>query len=134
MLGVRLPAPADHEALGDAAALVDLALRYRRLVQAAGALRDEGQRLYRDEGEVGPGLLVADVQQRAQAVDGGDGGQRALRVDPDVAGTYRQQVRVRGGQAGGEAVVDQQAPDVPERDPPDELLDVDASIAEGAAF
>jgi hypothetical protein len=39
VLGVGLAAPADHEALDDGAALVDLALRHHRLAQSMRGLR-----------------------------------------------------------------------------------------------
>ena len=40
---------------------------------------------------------------------------------------------VRGGQAGLERLVDEQPPDLLERDVPDEILDVDAAVAQLAA-
>ena len=61
-------------------------------------------------------------------------GQRALHVDPDVAGVHRDRVRLGGRQAGRELVVDQQAPHVPVGDVADEFLDVDAPVPECAAL
>ncbi len=75
-----------------------------------------------------------DVEQRAEAPDRGELGQRALHVDPHVAGVHRQRERLRGRQTGVELVVDQEPPDVPERDPPDQFVDVDPAVAQGAAL
>ena len=44
------------------------------------------------------------------------------------------ELAVRGGQARLERLVDEQPPDLLERDLPDELLDVDAAVAELAAL
>jgi hypothetical protein len=57
-----------------------------------------------------------------------------LHVDPDVAGVHRQRERLGRRQAGVELPVDQQAPDVAEAHLPDEVLDVDAAVAERAAL
>ena len=45
---------------------------------------------------------------------------------------HRYRVRAGRGQAGGEGVVHQQAPHVAEGDVPDQVLDVDAAVAEGS--
>ena len=42
-------------------------------------------------------------------------------------------MRLGGRQAGQQRAVDEQTPDLLERDVPDELLDVDAAVAERAA-
>ena len=57
-----------------------------------------------------------------------------LHVDPDVAGVHRQRERLGGRQARVELVVDEQAPDVAEGHPADEVVDVDAAVAQGAAL
>ena len=100
----------------------------------AGGLRDERQRHHRGAGEVVAGLVVVDVEQRLEAPGRGEHRQRGLHVDPDVAGVHRQRERLGRRQAGVELVVDEQAPDVAERDPADEVLDVDAAVAQRAAF
>ena len=103
---------------------------HHRLAEPAGGLGDERQRHDRGPGEVVAGLLVADVQQLVHAPGGREHGQGALHVDPDVTGVHRDRVGLGGRQPGRELVVDQQAPDVPVGDVADELLDVDAAVAE----
>ena len=77
---------------------------------------------------------LVDVEQRFEAPDGRQHGQRGLDVDPDVAGVHRDGERLGGRQPGVEAAVDQQAPDVPEGHVTDQVLDVDAAVAERAAL
>ena len=60
--------------------------------------------------------------------------QRGLEVRARVAGAHRQRVRLGGRHAGLEAAVHQQAPDLLERHAADELLDVDAAVAQRAAL
>ena len=114
--------------------LVDLLLRHGRQAEAAGRLGHERQRGDRDPGQVLAGLLVGDVQQLAQAPVRREHGHRGLDVDPDVAGVHRHRERLGRRQAGAELAVDQQRPDVAEGDPADQILDVDAAIAQRAAF
>ena len=59
---------------------------------------------------------------------------RRLHVDADVAGVHRQRERLGRRQARVELVVDEQAPDLAEADPADEVLEVDAAVAQRAAF
>ena len=61
----------------------------------------------------------------------GDGG---LHVGADVAGVDRDVVGLGRREAGLVGAVDEQAPDLLERDAADELLDVDPAVAEGGAF
>src|SRR5438270_1827853 len=61
-------------------------------------------------------------------------GDRRLHDHPDVAGMHRYRERLGGRQARPELAVDQQRPDVAERYPADQILDVDTAIAECAAF
>ena len=65
---------------------------------------------------------------------GREHGQRGLEVDARVAGAHRERVRLRGRQAGLEGAVDQQAPDLLEGHLADQVLDVDAAVAERAAL
>ena len=134
VLGVRLTAPADHEPLDDGLGLVDLPLRHHRQAQATRGLGDVGQGHDGGPGEVVAGLLVIDVEQRLEAPCRSEHGQRALHVDADVAGVDRDGERLGRRQPGVELAVDQQAPDVAERDLADQVLDVDAAVAEGAAL
>ena len=76
---------------------------------------------------------AVDVQQRAVAPDRGQHRQRGLHVDPDVAGVHRDRERLGRRQARAELAVDQQRPDVAEGDLADQVLDVDAAVAQGAA-
>ena len=134
VLGVGLALPADQEPLGEGVALVDLALRHDRLAQAAGGLGGVRQHHHRDPAQVVAGLLVGDVvglphaERRREHRDGG------LHVDADVAGVDRDVVRLGRRQAGVVGAVDQQAPDVLERDAPDDVLDVDAAVAQRGPF
>ena len=59
--------------------------------------------------------------------------QRRLDVDARVAGADAQRVRLGGRQPGQQLAVDEQTPDLLERHVADELLDVDAAIAQRAA-
>ena len=136
-LGVRrvgLAAPAGHEPLDDGRGLVDPLLRHHRLAEAAGRLRDERHRGHRAAGQVVAGLLVVDVEQLLQPPRRGQRRERALHVDPDVAGVDRHRERLRGRQPRRELAVDQQAPHVAVADPADEVLDVDAAVAQRGAF
>ena len=130
VLRVGLAAPADHEALGDGAGLVDLALRHHRLVEAAGRLPDERQGHDGGAGEVVAHLVGVDVERRLEAPHRGEHGERGLDVDAYVPGVHRQGIGLGRRQAGVELVVDEQAPDVAEVDVPDEVVDVDAAVAQ----
>ena len=57
-----------------------------------------------------------------------------LHVDARVARADGQRVRTAGGRPGREASVDEQAPDLLEGHAADELLDVDAAVAQRAAL
>ena len=100
----------------------------------AGRLGDEGQRHHRRAGQVVAGLVVVDVEQLPEAPGRREHRQRGLHVDADVAGVHRQRERLGRRQAGVELVVDEQAPHVAERDLADEVLDVDAAVAQRATF
>jgi hypothetical protein len=119
---------------GDGLGLVDLALRDHREALAAGGLGDVREGHHGRSGEVLAGLLRGDVEERFEAPHGSEHGERGLDVDADVAGVHRDGEGLGGGQAGVEGAVDEQAPDVAERDLADEVLDVDAAVAEGAAL
>ena len=130
---VGLAAPAGHEAFGDRVALVDPGLRHGGHADAARGLRDVGQRHHRGAGQLLAGLVRGGVQQRPVAPVRGEHGEGGLHVDPDVAGVHRDRERVGRRQAGPEPAVDQQRPDVAERHPPDEILDVDAPVTQRPA-
>ncbi len=133
VLGVGLAAPAAHHALDDGLRLVDVLLRDHRLADAAGGLGHEGHRHDGDVREVLARGVVVDVEQGLQAPRGREHRDRRLHVDADVAGVDGDRERLGGRQAGVELVVDEQAPDVAEGDLADEVLDVDAAVAQDAA-
>jgi hypothetical protein len=107
VVGVRLAAPADEEALGDRPAEVDVGLRDRRAPGAARGLGHEAQRHDRRAREVVARLLVVDVDELPEAPLRCEHGQCALHVDARIARADGQRVRHRGGQAGFEAPVDE---------------------------
>ncbi len=132
VIGVGLSAPADQEALGDRLTLVDLLLGHRRLAGLARGLGHERERHHRGAREVVAGLLVGDVDQLPEAPLGREHRQRRLHVDAVVARAHGQRVRFGGRQAGFEAPVDEQAPDLLVGDRADQVLDVDAAVAQRA--
>ena len=60
--------------------------------------------------------------------------ERRLQVDARVPRANRERVRLGRREAGLVAAVHQEAPDLLERNVPDEVLDVDAAVTEGAAL
>ena len=132
--GVGLAAPTDHEPLDDGVRLVDLALGHHRAVLAAGGLGDERQGHHRGAREILADLLGVDVQHRPEAPDRSELRQGALDVDPYVTGVDREREGLGRRQAGVELVVDEQAPDVTEGHPPDQVVDVDAAVAQRATL
>ena len=115
-------------------ALVHVALRDDRQPEPAGRLGGVRQHHHRDPGQVEAGLLVGDVvgllhpEHRRQHRDA------RLHVGADVTGVDRDRVGLGRREAGLVGAVDQQPPDVLERHPSDDLLDVDASVAERRPF
>ena len=114
--------------------LVHLALGHHRVILAAGGLGDERQGQDRGAGEVVADLLGVDVQHRPEPPDRGELSQGALDVDPDVTGMDREREGLGGRKTGVELVVDEQAPDVAKGHPPDEIVDIDAAVAQCAAL
>ena len=117
---------------------IDLALStsrlgHRRLADPARRLGDERQRHHRRAREVVAGLLVGDVDQLAEAPLRREHRQRRLHVDARVARAHAQREGRGRRQAGQQLAVDEQAPHLLERHVPDELLDVDAAVAQRAA-
>ena len=134
MVGVGLAAPADEEALGGAGAPVDVGLRDGRAPDAARRLRHEAEGHDRRAREVLARLLVGDVDELLEAPLRGQRRQGALHVDARVARADRSGCGIAGGRPGSKVAVDQQAPDLLEGDRADELLDVDAAVAQRAAL
>ena len=134
VLGIGLAAPADQEALGDRLGLVDLALGDRRLADAAGRLGDERERHHRRPREVVARLLVGDVDQLRRSPTAGPSiAERGLDVHARVAGADAQRMRLGRRQSRQQLSVDEQPPHLLERDVADQLLDVDAAVAQRAA-
>ena len=106
---------------------------HRRAADAARGLGDERERHHGGAGEVVARLLVGDVDQRLEAPLRPQQRQRGLDVDARVARADRERVRRGRRQAGLERAVDEQAPDLLERHLADDLLDVDAAVAQRAA-
>ena len=135
VVGVGLAAPADQEALGDRRRLVDLALRDGRAAGAARGLRDERERHHRGAREVVARLGVVDVDQRPEAPLRA----RASPARPATSTRGSPERTASGcGSAGGSpgsSVPSTSRPQTCSNGTwPDELLDVDAAVAQGAAL
>ena len=133
--GVGLAAPADQEALGDRAGLVDLALGHRLLADAAGRLGHEAERHHRHAREVVAGLLVGDVDQLA----GGPTRSRASRARPAGPRAGRRCARPAGAArraaCPGSKLPSTSSPQTFSNGTvPDQVLDVDAAVAERPAL
>ena len=126
LLRVRLAQPGGDEPLDDGRALRNALRRYRRLF-AAGRVRRVGQDGRSGLRQLIPGLLVGDVEQRAEPASGCQQRQRGLHVHPDVAGAEGGRGGV-DGQLGAELVIDQQRPDIVESDRAHQVVDVDAAV------
>ena len=75
-----------------------------------------------------------DVDQLLEPPFGRQLAERGLHVHARVAGADRERVRLGGRQAGQERAVHQQSPDLLEGHRADQVLDVDAAVAQRAAF
>ena len=93
--------------------------------------RDE---LRREPAQVLARLVVADVDQLLHAPLGAEPRRHGLEVGGRVPGQAAALVGLGGRQPRLEALVDEQAPDLLEAVRADELLDVDAAVAERAAL
>src|ERR1700722_18831338 len=133
MIRIDLAAPADQEALWNRAALVHLRLGHWWLAGVAGRLGHERQGHYRRPREVVACLLVGDVDQRLEAPLGCEHRQSRLHVYAMITRAYSQDMRFGGGQPGLEAAVHEQAPDLLVGTGADQILDVDAAIAQRPA-
>jgi hypothetical protein len=134
VLGVGFAFPARHESCCHRGAFVDVALGDGGAVDAAGGLRDVGQRHHRGARELIAGGVVVDVEDRLVTPDRGQHGQPGLHVDADVAAVDGQRERFGRRQPVAELPVDQQRPDITEGDPlSDQVFDVHAAVAQRAA-
>jgi hypothetical protein len=131
-----LTAPAQQELLrGGPAARHDLVRHHVRLpVGDAGRAGGDRHHLRGEPAEVLPRLLVGDLVQLAELPLAGEAARLGLQVGRRVTRQRGRLIRFRVGHRRTEVVVDEQSPDVLVRIVADELLDVDASIPEGAAL
>ena len=133
--GLASPRQRIRKRSGIDVALVDLALRDRRLAGAARRLRDERERHHRRAREVVARLLVGDVDQLPEAPLGREHRQRGLHVDARVAGADRQRVRLGRRQARARSAPSTSRPQTCSNGHrADEVLDVDAAVAQRAAL
>ena len=136
VIGVGLAAPADQEALGDRRRLVDLALRHRRPAGAARGLRDERERHHGGAREVVAGLGVVDVDQRL-AESPHSGPSMASAACVSTRGSPERTLSGCGSAGGspGSSVPSTSRPQTCSNGTrADQLLDVDAAVAQGAAL
>ena len=133
---VGLAAPAQQELLGRRLPLRDDVVRNRLrvTVRDAGRAGDDRHHLRREAAEVLARLLVGDLVQLAELPHAREPRRLRLEVGRRVPGQRRRLVRLRVGHRRVDVVVDQQAPDLLVRNLADELLDVDAAVAERAAL
>ena len=135
VVGVGLAAPADQEALGDRA-------RPRRCAAAAPAAgrrrAPTGPRTRAPSPRRARGCRGPPRRRCRSAAPKPHSGASIASADCTstrvVARAHGQRVRFGGGQAGFEVPVDQQAPDLLVGDRADEVLDVDAAVAQRATL
>ena len=132
LLRVGLAAPADQEPRRCVLALRHLGLGDRRLLPARG-LRDDRERRAGELREIVARLLVGDVDDLLHPPLRAERRERGLEVGRDRPARILQLDPVDRLQRRVDVLVDEQPPDVLERVAADELLDVDAAIAERAA-
>ncbi len=96
--------------------------------------RHDGHDLRGEAPEVVARLSVRDLVQLAQAPDAREAGNLGLSIGRRSACEIDRFVRLGLRHAGLEALVHEQSPDLLVRHPADQLLDVDASVAEGSAL
>src|SRR5439155_26881157 len=96
--------------------------------------RDDLHHLRRGAAGILPRLLVGDLVQLPELPRAGEARGLGLEVRRRVACETRGLVRLRVRHLRVEVVVDQEPPDILVRVVPDEVFDVDAAVAERAAF
>ena len=133
---IRLAPPAQQEALrsglpGRNDVVGD---RVRVPVGDARRTRDDGHHLGGEPAEVVPRLLVRDLRHLPEPPDARQPRDLGLSVRGSVAREGRRLVRIGLRHARLEALVDEEPPHLLVRDVPDELLDVDAPVAESATL
>ena len=135
MRGIHLAAPLEQEPLrGRRAPRYDIAgdrggVPVGRSRRASGN-GDEGSR---QAPEILLRLLVGDVDELTQLPGGAQPSGLNLEVGGTVTGETHLAEILGGRQSGLGRLVNEKTPDLLERDNPDEVLDVDAAIPQGAA-
>ena len=130
---VGLAAPADQELRGGVLALRDLGVRAPAACRPRAACATIESAAAESRAEVVARLRGVDVDELAEPPLRAERRQAGLQVGRDRAARILQLDRLGGGMRELDVLVDEQAPDVLERVAADELLDVDAAIAERAA-
>ena len=131
MLRIGLAAPAEQELLGRGPPLRDdLVGRGLAPVRDGGETRDDLHHHRGETTEILARLLVGDLVQLPELPLAGEPRGLRLQVGRRVAGQPRGLVRLGIGHLDAQVVVDEKTPDVLVWDVADELLDVDAAVAE----
>ena len=136
MARVGLATPAEQELLGRCLPPRDDVVRHgvRVPVREPRRARDDPHHLRGEPPEVLACLLIGDLVQLAELPLPREPGRLGLEIGRRVPRQASRLVRLGLGHPGVEVVVDEQAPHVLVRVVADELLDVDAAVAEHAAF
>ena len=136
MAWIGLAPPAEQELLGGGFSpghdLVGNGIG--RTVGDAGGARDDRHHLRGEPAEVLAGLVVGDLVELAQSPESGEVRGLSLQICRSVPGEARRLVQLRIRHLRFEVVIDEETPDVLIWIAADELLDVDAAIAQGATF
>ena len=132
VLGIGLAAPLEQEAgRRRRPARDELRVdRSRGAVREARRLGDDGEHRRGDPGQVVPRLFVGDVDELLQVPLAGEVCGDRLHVGGRVARQVARGVWRSRPQAGLRVVVHEEPPDLLERDAADEVLDVDAPVAQ----
>src|SRR5205085_3336105 len=116
------------------AALDDLVGGWLAPVGNRSGTRDDPHHLRRQPPQVLARLFVANLVQLAELPLAGEARRLGLEICWRVAGQQGELNRLRVRHLRVEVVVDEEPPDVLVRIPTDELLDVDAAVAQRATF
>ena len=135
MLRIGLASPLEEEAGGRGRPRPDELRvdRGRVAVGEACRLCHDGDHRRREPGKVGVGLRVGDVDQLPEPPCPREMRGDRLKVGRRIAREVLRRVRSRRLEARLRHVVDKKAPDLLERDPADEILDVDTAVPKGTA-
>ncbi len=134
VLRVGLAAPLEQEpGRGVGARGDELGVDRGRLpVGDAGGLGNDRDHRRREAGQIVARLVVRDVDQLLELPFAREVGGDCLKVGGRISGQIERLIAGRGLEAGLRSIVDEQPPDLLERDDADEVLDVDAAVAQSA--